>query len=284
MPSIGERPLLVPEQFAGEQRFRERTAVGSDERTVAPGAESMQQPCDTFLADPAFARNQHAGVGRGCLRYDHSEVPNGGALPENPVGARHLFHLDGRLQPRLVQPCRRAVGKSLVERMNDLHQRRNAGQLEHPGREFREVHRRDDNDRRLWPTIQCLRQKRRAARGGRPEIQHKKAWVIRHGIGAVNVGPLAQHLDRRPQRRKGGDDLTKAVKARSDHHDPVTAVAVILVSVARLFHRASPATMALLAGASAPHPLPREPYSPPASNANLPSRNSPWRASATAAS
>ena len=55
----GERPLLVTEQFAFQQRFGERGAVEADERAVAARAVLVDRAGDQFLPRPALAADQH---------------------------------------------------------------------------------------------------------------------------------------------------------------------------------------------------------------------------------
>ena len=58
----GERAFLVAEQFAFEQRFRDRGAVDADVWRPAPLAQAVQRAGDQFLAGAAFAQNQRARV------------------------------------------------------------------------------------------------------------------------------------------------------------------------------------------------------------------------------
>ncbi len=59
----GERALFVAEQFAFEQRFRNRGAVDANVIRLAPPAQMVQRAGDEFLARAAFAENQNARVG-----------------------------------------------------------------------------------------------------------------------------------------------------------------------------------------------------------------------------
>ena len=60
----GEAPALVAEQLAFQQALGQRRAIQADERPFAPRAGKMHRPGDQFLADAAFAANQHRGVRR----------------------------------------------------------------------------------------------------------------------------------------------------------------------------------------------------------------------------
>jgi hypothetical protein len=65
----GGGPVFDPEQFRLEQRFDERGAVDRHERPVAAVAQFMNLPRDQFLADTAFALEQHREVGA-CDAFD----------------------------------------------------------------------------------------------------------------------------------------------------------------------------------------------------------------------
>src|SRR6185437_15184020 len=60
---IGERALLVTEQFALEQRVRERAAVHGDEALVTTSTELVNAPREQLLAGARLAGDEHRGVG-----------------------------------------------------------------------------------------------------------------------------------------------------------------------------------------------------------------------------
>ena len=61
----GERPLLVSEQLALEQRLRNRRAIDGDERSVIARAERVQRSGEQLLACSALAFEQDRGIRRG---------------------------------------------------------------------------------------------------------------------------------------------------------------------------------------------------------------------------
>lgn len=54
----GERPLLMPEQLAGEEVFREGGAIQADEDVLLARAGVVDSPGDELLADAALAADQ----------------------------------------------------------------------------------------------------------------------------------------------------------------------------------------------------------------------------------
>ena len=62
-----ERALLVAEQFAFDQRFRQRRAIDGDKRSLPPRAQRVHGARHQFLAGAAFAGDQHAGLARSGL-------------------------------------------------------------------------------------------------------------------------------------------------------------------------------------------------------------------------
>jgi hypothetical protein len=59
-----KRATFVPEQFALDQRLRERTAIHRNEWPVTALAQRMHEPGDQLLAGAALARDEHGGVAR----------------------------------------------------------------------------------------------------------------------------------------------------------------------------------------------------------------------------
>src|SRR6478735_6952020 len=57
----GERALLVSEELAFEQRFRNRRAVDRDEALGAPRRQVVQRAREQLLARPRFAEDQYRG-------------------------------------------------------------------------------------------------------------------------------------------------------------------------------------------------------------------------------
>ena len=55
----GERPLFVAEQEALDQVFRDRAAVDGDDRHVRARPAALDEAGEEFLADAAFALDQH---------------------------------------------------------------------------------------------------------------------------------------------------------------------------------------------------------------------------------
>ena len=80
----GERPLLVAEQLALEQSFRERRAVDGDE---LPGAvvraRLVDRAGDLFLAGPSFANDQDRRVGLGDVADQVEDVEHPRRLGED---------------------------------------------------------------------------------------------------------------------------------------------------------------------------------------------------------
>ena len=67
---VGEAALHVAEQLRFEERIGEAGAIDGDERGAAAVAALVNESGDDFLADAAFAGDQHLGVGaRGMLDF-----------------------------------------------------------------------------------------------------------------------------------------------------------------------------------------------------------------------
>ena len=60
----GEGALFVPEQFAFDQRFRNRRTVDRHKRLIGSGAVQMDRPRHQLLAGPVLTTDQYAAVGR----------------------------------------------------------------------------------------------------------------------------------------------------------------------------------------------------------------------------
>src|SRR6185437_13935861 len=60
--SAGEGAFFVPEEFAFQQRARDRGTVDLDKRTCPPRREAVDHAGDDVLASAAFALNQHRYV------------------------------------------------------------------------------------------------------------------------------------------------------------------------------------------------------------------------------
>ena len=61
----GEAAAHVSEQFGFEQRVRNAGGIEGDERAAAACAEGVNRPGGEFLADAAFAGDEHFRVGSG---------------------------------------------------------------------------------------------------------------------------------------------------------------------------------------------------------------------------
>ena len=89
-------PFLMAEQLALDQRFRQRRAVDGEERPLPPRAERVQRARHQLFSGAAFARDQHAGVGRSGLLQQHEDLlharrtspPSRRAIPCSAVAAR----------------------------------------------------------------------------------------------------------------------------------------------------------------------------------------------------
>ena len=89
-----ERPLLVAEHLALDERLGQRPDVGGDERPVAAAAEVVDGPRDQLLARAALPLDQDGEVGVGDLADAGEDLADRGAL------ADHLRELARCRQPR----------------------------------------------------------------------------------------------------------------------------------------------------------------------------------------
>ena len=78
----GERPLLVPEQLALQQRLGQGGAVDRDERAIAAGAVVVDQPGCQFLARAGRAGEQDGDGGVGDTPAEVADLNRGGALAD----------------------------------------------------------------------------------------------------------------------------------------------------------------------------------------------------------
>ncbi len=85
----GERPLLVAENLALEQRFRNGRTVDRDKRKRRTGTELVNRLGDQLLAGAGLARNQDRGQRGGRLLDDAVDGANAGAVADDAAeGAR----------------------------------------------------------------------------------------------------------------------------------------------------------------------------------------------------
>jgi hypothetical protein len=101
-----ERPSLVPEDLALEQRLGNRRAVDRHIRRARPRTELVDRLRHQLLAGSRFAADEDRGVGR-CRLLDRAvDLPHPGAVADEPpeaavlaqLAAQHL-HLAQRLLP-----------------------------------------------------------------------------------------------------------------------------------------------------------------------------------------
>ena len=81
----GERPPLVAEQLALDQRRRQRRAVDLHEGRLLPRPVEVDRPGDQPLARPRLAAEQHRGVDLGRLGHSPLDLGHRLACPEDPV-------------------------------------------------------------------------------------------------------------------------------------------------------------------------------------------------------
>ena len=91
-----ERPLLMAEQLAFQERLRDGAAINGDEGAVLPHAFVVNGPGRHFLACSTFTEKQHRGVGR-ChfadgIKYG-ADCRAGAHHPGEDVATHHLLHL-----------------------------------------------------------------------------------------------------------------------------------------------------------------------------------------------
>src|SRR5678815_1593739 len=89
----GERPLLVAEDFALEQRFRNRGAIDRHERLVRARAQLMNHLRHELLAGARLAPDQYGGGGRRRLLDDLIDLPHAGAAADHAAEASLLAQL-----------------------------------------------------------------------------------------------------------------------------------------------------------------------------------------------
>ena len=83
----GERAFLPPEQFALEERGRDRRAVHAHHRAGVPGAQLVNLRREQFLAGAGFAEQQDRRIGRRHELNLLQDMPDGAALAHNIAGA-----------------------------------------------------------------------------------------------------------------------------------------------------------------------------------------------------
>src|SRR5262249_29204762 len=92
-----KRAFFMTEQFALEQRFRERRAVDGHEWPVGPRTGGVDRARNQFLASAALAENQHRRVSRRDALDQTAETANSGAVAYDPEVARS-FGLEDTLR------------------------------------------------------------------------------------------------------------------------------------------------------------------------------------------
>jgi len=130
--SAAERPLLVTEQLALEQRLRDRGAVHRDERLGAAQRQIVDRARHQLLAGARFPFHQHGGAhGRHLLDLDQHFLDGGGladdagallqlAALDQAAHGRGYFRRVGRLGEIAGQA--EPPGESLGIRLGVLHQ------------------------------------------------------------------------------------------------------------------------------------------------------------------
>ena len=78
-----ERPLLVAEQLALDQAFRQCPDVGGDEWPGSPPAQVVDGAGDQLLARAALPLDQDGQIGIGDLADAYEHVADGGALADH---------------------------------------------------------------------------------------------------------------------------------------------------------------------------------------------------------
>ena len=102
----GERPPLVPEELALEERLRERRAVHRHERALRARAVVVERARDHLLARAALAPEEHRRAARRDARDDVEHRAPARRSPRRPRGTA-----PGRAA-RAARPRARAVGSS----------------------------------------------------------------------------------------------------------------------------------------------------------------------------
>src|SRR3970040_1846283 len=92
-----ERPFLVSEQLALDERVRDGGAIDGDERTLPTGAVEMEGPGDEFLAGSALAGDEDGRTGVGDLLDLGVDFPHGRALSDEVVEAVGIHDLRAKL-------------------------------------------------------------------------------------------------------------------------------------------------------------------------------------------
>ena len=89
----GERPFLVAEDLALEERLGNRGAVDRDKRKRRPRAELVDRLRDELLAGARLPRNQHRGARRRGLLDHPIHRTDAGAVADDPAEASLLAEL-----------------------------------------------------------------------------------------------------------------------------------------------------------------------------------------------
>jgi hypothetical protein len=104
----GEGPLFVPEQFALDQRFRNRSAIHRHERTARARAEPVDGPRHQVLSRPGFSQNQNAEIRLGNPRDLGDQARDRLARTHRLAQRSRVLRLRGQppqfaLQPAFIQ-------------------------------------------------------------------------------------------------------------------------------------------------------------------------------------
>src|SRR6185312_15697793 len=89
----GKGALLMTEEFALDQRFRERRAIYIDEGSSHTGTGVMQRSSNQFFTGTAFARNQHGSIARSSLADQIANLRHGGRASDHVLESISLLQL-----------------------------------------------------------------------------------------------------------------------------------------------------------------------------------------------
>ena len=122
----GEGPLLAAEQFALDERARNRGAVDAHHDAAVPRALFVNLRGDEFLAGAGFTEQQHRRIGGGDLTSLLEDALDGSGFPDDDAGAEPLLYFAAKVLILCLQivvgarfvRARRNVLVSVVRLMN----------------------------------------------------------------------------------------------------------------------------------------------------------------------
>ena len=199
----------VAEQFAFDQRFRQRRAIQTDHRLARARRSGMNGVGHQLLADPGFAADQHRHVARPCQPDFIHQALMRRALPQQLAATQIGGQAIGFRAPAFLL----AAGRQLPDALGHIHRRRRQSRegLQRSQIDAVETMRAERVQRQHAPRPAADRNRASHA------IVHFQAADVRLHQAIIGIG---QRRIRREARRRGAFQQNPQTRMRIDLEAP----------------------------------------------------------------